>query len=464
MTLRLRREGRRMVQTIKSANGAAAGLFDRGEWELPIVKSQPDLTAAAETPLASLLNRSDAEALRPVFETRIRRALYQATSEHADIVVALDQGDVDTGQVHAPISELELELKRGDPVELFRFARMLNSVAPLRLAVQSKSDRGYALIEGDPHPTIWASQVHLDPAMTCADAFRVIAHNGLRQLAANETGVRDGHPEAVHQMRVGLRRIRAAMSLFRDIVKGTESERVKQEFKWLAGTLGPARDLDVFVADVLLPLSKEHPDHAGLSGIRRDVDAQRLRAYADVVAACGSDRYQDVLLDTMEWIESGPWRTNDDPLLRARRERPVTALAADELSRRRRKIIKVGKNLRDGSAEERHELRICGKKLRYAVEFFADLFPGKRNARRRDAMLMALKDLQDALGGLNDIATREELAKKIAAQGSGDEQVARDRAFAAGMIAGREQVHHESLLAAAGGTYNAIADSKAYWT
>jgi triphosphatase len=285
----------------------------------------------------------------------------------------------------------------------------------------------------------------------------------LRQLAANEAGVRDGRPDAVHQMRVGLRRVRAAISVFRDIIKDAESGRIGDGLKWLAGTLGPARDLDVFIADVLLPLNKEYPGHPGLEHIRRDIEADRLRAYADAVAACGSRRYQEVLLDTMEWIESGPWRAAADPLLRARRDRPVTALAAEELSRRRRKIVKVGKNLRGGSAEERHELRICGKKLRYGVEFFADIFPGKRSARRRDALLAALKDLQDALGGLNDIATREELAEKIAGEERGDQQTARERAFAAGMIVGREQAHHKALLAAAERAYDKIASSKAYW-
>jgi inorganic triphosphatase YgiF len=378
LSLRVRRIGRRTVQTIKSSDGARAGLFDRGEWEQSIARAHPDLTAVADTPLARLLNGSVPETLRPVFETRIQRATYQAAGDESLIAVALDQGDVDTGQDSAPLCEIEFELLSGDRVELFRLARTLSAVVPLRMAVQSKSDRGYALIEGEPHPVAWASEIHIDPAMSCAEAFRVIAHNGLRQLAGNEPAVREGRPDALHQMRVGLRRVRAAMSLFRDIVADSGSERVKTELKWLAGTLAPARDLDVFMAEVLVPLREEHPDHQGLGDICHDIEMRRRRGYADAVAACRSERYQTVLLDIMEWIESGPWRTSDEPLLQSRREQPITALAADELSRRRRKIIKAGKNLRECSAEERHELRIRSKKLRYAVEFFAGVFPGKR--------------------------------------------------------------------------------------
>jgi CHAD domain-containing protein len=254
------------------------------------------------------------------------------------------------------------------------------------------------------------------------------------------------------------------MSLFRSIVADAESERIRSGLKWLATTLGPARDLDVFMADVLVPLREEHPHHPGLGDIYHDIEVRRLRAYADAVAACCSDRYQAVLLDTMEWVESGPWRTGDDPLLRTRREQPIATLAADELSRRRRKIVKAGRGLRECSAEERHELRIRGKKLRYATEFFADVFPGKRNTRRREAVLAALKDLQQTLGGLNDIATREQLAEKIAAEGRGDEQAARKRAFAAGMIVGRQHARHAALLDAAERAYANIADGKAYWT
>jgi inorganic triphosphatase YgiF len=463
LSLRVRRVGRRTVQTLKSTNSGAAGLFDRGEWEQQIARPQPDLSVVAETPFAPLLEDSDAQSLRPVFETRIRRALYHAHAGDSVIAVALDQGEVDTGEQRTSVNELEFELTSGSPAELFRLARTLSAVVPLRLAVQSKSDRGYALIAGEPHPVAWASEIHLDPAMSCEDAFRAIAHNGLRQLAANEPAVREGRAEALHQMRVGLRRVRAAMSVFRTIVADTESARVKHGLKWLAGTLGPARDLDVFMADVLEPLRAEHPDRAGLGGICHDIEERRRRAYADAVMACCSEHYQEVLLDTMEWIESGPWRTGSDALLRARREQPITALAADELTRRRRRIIKAGRRLRERTAEERHVLRIRGKKLRYAVEFFAGVFPGKRSARRRDALLAALKDLQDALGGLNDIATRERLAETIAAENHGDDEAARKRAFAAGMIVGRQHARHAALLDAAERAYARIADSKAYW-
>jgi CHAD domain-containing protein len=308
------------------------------------------------------------------------------------------------------------------------------------------------------------SSISLCAGTTCGEAFSIIVDNAVRQFVVNESAIRHGDPEALHRMRIGLRRARAAMSLFHEIVADSNSARIRRGLEWLASMLGPARDLDVFVAEVLAPFREQHPDYPGLEDICRDIKARRGRAYADAIAACRSDRYQAVLLDTMDWIESGQWRTGDNasgPL----HAQPIATLAAGELSRRHRKTVKAGKSLRTRSAAERHALRIRGKKLRYAVEFFADVFPGKRNTRRRNAMLAALKDLQEALGGLNDIATREQLAEKIVTEGrAGDEQAARKRAFAVGMIVGRQRASQAALLDAAERAYADVADSKAFWT
>lgn len=462
VSFRVRRVGRRLVQTVKSGNGASAGLFDRGEWEHQIGKMQPDLDAAKDTPLGPLIDSADA--LRPVFESRILRTVYAFASDGSDVEVAFDQGHVDNGSSRAPIYELELELKRGEPAALFRLARELSEIVPLRFAVASKSDRGYALTEDSPDRTELAADVHLLPVMNCAAAFKVIAHGGLRQVAANEPHIGAAQPSALHQMRIGLRRVRAAMSVFKDIVNDDERDGVRDELKWLGGMLGPARDLDVFMAEVLVPLREEYPDDLGLADIVAAVEQRRVCAYVDAVAACRSARYQALLLSAVAWIESGPWITGQDALQRARREQPIATLAADELSRRLRGIVKKGKNLRDSGAEKRHKVRIRGKKLRYATEFFADVFLGKRNARRREALLSGLKDLQDALGSLNDIVTRTGLASQIAKEDHAGDAPRDERAFAAGLIVGRQDARRRRLLDAAEKAYDEIVDCKPYWS
>jgi CHAD domain-containing protein len=90
----------------------------------------------------------------------------------------------------------------------------------------------------------------------------------------------------------------------------------------------------------------------------------------------------------------------------------VLRQAAKRLTRLRSDVRDRGENLRDLEATKRHKLRIKAKTLRYAMEFFAGLFPDGDNAKRREAALSSLKDMQDELGALNDLAQREALADR----------------------------------------------------
>ncbi|MBO0754809.1 MAG: CHAD domain-containing protein, partial [Bradyrhizobiaceae bacterium] len=126
----------------------------------------------------------------------------------------------------------------------------------------------------------------------------------------------------------------------------------------------------------------------------------------------GSRRFRTLLLDVAGWIETGAWLTMPTKTMRKLRNGRVRRFAAEEISRRHKKILKLGRHLDRLSPVRRHKLRIAGKKLRYSTEFFADLFPGKSEAKRLHNMIDSLKVLQDALGALNDIEGRKALARK----------------------------------------------------
>jgi CHAD domain-containing protein len=197
------------------------------------------------------------------------------------------------------------------------------------------------------------------------------------------------------------------------VVADQDREPIKDKLRWLAQELGPARDLDVFAADVLEPLRAAHPDDAELTAAHRDFMERRAAAYARAIDAVGSGRFRSLLLDLAAWIEIGDWAQEDN----TRAGMPIGGHAASELSRLRRKIKKKGRVLGDLTAAERHKLRIRAKRLRYATEFFAATFPGKKSDKRRKKSLAALEDIQDALGALNDIAVRQALL--AAGEGSG---------------------------------------------
>jgi triphosphatase len=412
--LRVREIGERYVQTIKSAHKAE--LLERFEWEQEVPSHEPDLDAAEGTALAPLLTPEVRAALRPRFHTRVWRKTFHIVGDAAEIEVAIDQGEITAGVQATPISELELELKAGHKQELFHLARDLAKHAPLQLAVKTKAERGFELLDGGDYAVEKATDIEVTPELTSEDAFRAIARNCLRQIVANVPAVRDGRAEALHQMRIGLRRLRVAIRLFAGMVEDPDLERIKGELKWITRELGPARDLDVFETDVLEPLRAAHPADADVIAAQRDFAERRAAAYARAKGAVDSDRFRLTLLDLAAWLETGAWADDDDKDRQAMRSAPITEHAAKALSKLRKRIKKGGQDLRELSVSKQHKLRIRAKRLRYATEFFAVTFPGKKNESRRQSSLSALKDLQDFLGTLNDLVTRPSL---LGARGEG---------------------------------------------
>jgi triphosphatase len=126
--LRIRSDGKRRVQTIKAVDTTSAYIFDRLEWETEIEGDKLDLKAAARTPVGDVLHGSRAyKLLVPIFETVVDRTTWRVKRGGSEIEVALDEGRVSAHGSTQPIAELELELKRGSPTDLFALARSLDS-------------------------------------------------------------------------------------------------------------------------------------------------------------------------------------------------------------------------------------------------------------------------------------------------------------------------------------------------
>ncbi len=330
---------------------------------------------------------------------------------------------------------------------------------PARFAVRSKADRGYALVGGEAAAAVRAPEIKLDPGLPTGAAFHAIAIGCLHHLAANEPAVRALDAEGVHQMRVGLRRLRAAIAVFSDLLDDDETAHIKSGLKWLGGELGPARDLDVYVTGNIKPLQRTLPGKRGLEGLQGDLDARRSDAFARARKAVELARYRALVLDTLGWIEGGEWTTTDDELIKARRRRNAADFAREELARRLRKVTRKAKRLGKLDARRRHKLRIGIKKLRYAGEFFAALFTGRKAQKRLRRFERELERLQDGLGALNDIAVHQNLAGKYV----GRRGRRRQRAFAIGVVSGREQSWIDPLRAAAKKAADRFAQVRPFW-
>jgi triphosphatase len=229
VTLRVRHNGDKRLQTVKS--GGLVNSFRRGEWEHQIRGDVPNLRKAQDTALAALLTKKLKRTLKPIFETRIHRTSVPVRRNRSRIEVVLDEGQVRAGRQSAPIGELELELKRGKASDLFKLAREMVRLVPATLALKSKSKRGYDLLENKTAEVVRAETIRLQNGMTTADAFRAISRSTLRQISGNAVALARSDSEGVHQMRVGLRRLRAAISLFSKFLGDKQTERIKTELK-----------------------------------------------------------------------------------------------------------------------------------------------------------------------------------------------------------------------------------------
>lgn len=411
ITLRIRHSGDHYTQTIKHSAARAAGFFDRAEWASRVEGFSPDFSAARRTRLKRLTDSNLSQSLRPAFTVETRRTAFDLPGE-SRMAFTIDRGQIIAAGRRETFCEIEIESLDGHVEGLFRTARALSRIAPMQPGVQSKSGRGYALLQ-ERGRIFRSNDVALSPNMQAEEAFRLISRDCLHQMAANLPGTLEGSPEALHQMRVGLRRLRACISLFSGMLNDTESTRIKSDLRWLGRSLGAARDADVLIDETL---QRDFAIGRGTfpESLLTRLEARRTHAHAALQKTLCSPRYRRLILDSVGWIECGAWRGKQDKRAKEQRAQPVKKHAKAELGRRYRKLIKRGANLKQFSSGERHQFRIRAKKLRYAVEFFGGIFAGQKRAARHSELLSALKQLQNALGSLNDIATREQLLSRFA--------------------------------------------------
>ena len=458
VTLRIRKAGSKRVQTIKGADGASAGL-GRLEQEDEVRSNRPQLAHARGTPLAPLVDKKLEKQLRPVFSTEVRRAVLPVRFGTSDIEIAFDRGKLVSGRRTEPIHELELELKRGCAKDLAELSRRLAKVLPLAYGALSKAERGYALRDGGRARATRAGPILLEPKQSCASAFTQIGLSCLRHVAANQNAVRTGDPEGVHQMRVGIRRLRAAISLFGDIARGRDIDEVKRELKWLADQLGPARDLDVLASEAVVPLRRSNPDKPEVALLENEVKRDRKTELRNAAAAVAGARFRQIVLSAALWLLDGDWLRTKTGSVARRRGRPSGRAAARILERRSGNILTKTKRLGELDGGRRHKLRIAVKKLRYGCDFFASL-SGHRRRRRKYGE--ALERLQACLGKLNDMRVHAARARQIAnprRRAPGQPQ----EAYAMGLLTGREQADQKRVVAKAMKAGRKLAATPAFW-
>ncbi len=387
MSLRLRRSGASWVQCLKAGRSGAGGLHARDEWEHARDDCSIDLALFAATPLARLARRRHLhERLREIFRVAMRRTAWVIElAPGSRVEVALDRGFVQRGVARQTVSEVEVECLEGDASAVFEFAARLLGTVPMRPSTVTKAQRGYRLLRDEAIGPVKSVPAPLDQRQASSQAARRALGLALAQFQANEEAVLEGRDaEALHQMRVALRRLRSSLRAFRPVIAGDLEARFVPDLRSLGASMGAVRDWDVIAARAL------PRDIAASVARRRETSRRRLHE------ALYAPRHARWLLAMARELANWPAAVEGEPGLRQ--------LARRALDKRHHRLVAAARLAGRGVAE-RHRLRIEARKLRLAVEEFASLFPGKLSRRYRHA----LSRVQDGLGVANDNAVARRL-------------------------------------------------------
>ncbi len=410
--LRIRRKGRAaLILGVKQAGSPVDGPFLRKEVEVRSPDFQPDLALLDAALASELLRIVGDKSIEPVFETQIKRRTVLVDHGQSRVEVAFDEGHIVDGEQRMPLTEVELELKSGFEPDLYDLAAKLAAEFPLRLDFVSKAESGFRFITREKPSPVKAAAIEFGPGATLDDAVKVIVSNTLAQFVANWAALREtDHPESIHQMRVALRRMRSALTMFKRVLPCPEFNLLRAEAKRIASALGPARECDVFRHSAEQgPLL--HPDRpASCETFLANTDERRTAAYEAARSLIETPAASIFVLQVQLFLANRAWRSVLSSAKMKTLEMPAAGFAIDALDKLKARVLKRAKGLPDISDEARHELRIALKNLRYGAEFFSGLFDRRRKAK---SYVGSLSALQDILGVHNDVVNARKFLEEI---------------------------------------------------
>ena len=412
---------------LKWAAPEAEGPFARGEIEIVAPGPRPDVNLFDEAVAGALRQIIADRPLRPQFKTRIKRRVRQLVFGASCIEAAFDEGDIFAGKRRWPIRELELELKSGEPADLYELGAQLAQSLPLRLDVVSKAQRAFRLIGAEEAQEVKAGALDFPVDVTLDDAFVAVAVAAVAQFVSNWEPLRNGDsPGSIHQMRVALRRLRVVLAMFNRAAPCAEFAAFRATAKRIATGLGAAREYDAFRDLVVSGPGPRFGGQTRLGPLSAAIEGRRAAAYAEAKALVDAPETSVFVLRLQGFLARRGWRGALTDEQREQLASSAKTFAAETLTRMRKRAAKRGRNLVALPDAERHQVRIALKKIRYAAEFFGVLFGAGREFRAYVQTLARLR----LLGIHNDAASVERILNALPE--AQDPKVAR----AAGIVMG----------------------------
>ena len=452
ISLRLRSHNGGWLQTVKADQHVTQGVSNPEELEVLLAADHPDVDKIAD----KKLKRSVAKALKgtslgPVFETVVERTTRQIRASGSEIELAVDAGELRTQEARAELREAELELKAGSAEGLLLAAEKLLAGQDLTLATRSKAERGYRLVlektPTSPEPEK-SCPVPLRGKDKSAEAFTAILASATRQILVNRAALLEtDDPDAAHQLRIGLRRLRSALKALRgfDVSHSlTSFERAARE---VGSSVGVLRDADVLISAIYAPIEATASDKRGFGDLYGTLTRYRRAKREEVRGRLRGPAWTRLQLYLTLWP-----RTLEE---NERLVRPIKKVARKVLRKAWKKSAKYGGDIDRLNGEQRHEMRKALKTLRYQAEFFAPLF----STAKTEAFLRQLRVLQDVFGYINDVRMAAKLVE-IGTQAAASGEVAR----AASYILGRHEAEAEHVWRGALPAWRALRRTSQFWS
>ena len=418
--LRIRRLGRRReaVATLKGLGPASAdgpGLRSRHELSERLGGADPQTLLGASGPVAVRVRAvAGNKPLLPLFEVRTRRRAFFLKIEGLPPgEIALDETAIrpNSGGSPARLRRVEIEVPSATLQGLEPFVHELRDACALQPAGPSKFDAGLLSSDLRPSTPERFGATEVAPGMPSGAVALAVLRRQFTAMLAKEPGTRLGDDiEELHDMRVATRRLRAALSLFADVLPET-ALNARDEIGWVGQGLGAVRDLDVQIEQLDEWLDAAEPeDSEALATLRSLLQEQRETARTAMLEMLDSRRYEAFVsrfgrtLRARHLARSGP------------AAQPALALAPDLIEARFRSVRKAGNRIGpDSPASDYHRLRIRAKRLRYALEFLGDLYPDETRP-----LIKRLVAVQDLLGLHQDADVAIDRLRQLALSGADD--------------------------------------------
>lgn len=367
-------------------------------WSAPTTPGHFDFATLIDTPETAEQLVQLAPALMPLYTIDVGQRLWSVQIRSAQVDVILEDGTLttgtDSGERSTRLCELELRLNNGQPAALYGVARLLSRQLRLHPIADTLAQRAIAFRNAENPKPAKAKRVKIDPKNTVISVFKHISWHCLDQLQANEAGVfSPANIEYIHQARVSLRRLRTALRLFNNALPPGFSDKWSQAWRDVGEQLGNARNWDVFCSEILPTIAADLGDHSDVRDLKEFSAAKRNEAHAETQHWLRGRRYSLTMIAFCEALLTLP----------EHKEERIDNFADKALKKRHKSFCRGARIAHTLSAEERHEVRIELKKLRYTLDFFESLYGQKQ----LQPFLEGLAETQELLGHMNDLATAE---------------------------------------------------------